>query len=541
MSIASHDRSSAAVMVPMRALAIVSLLGDEAGGHAATRRIGDGREISVLDATLARIKAAGVAVRVVAWDDQLPALADVLPLVRSQGVRRAMIGIDETAAALRWSDGWRGALLGKTTFDRGFGAEAIVSVLDEEKADAAILIDPAAAFIEPATIIALIDHLAALPEQTYSFAPGAVGSGAMILRRDAVAELARLKRGPGFYTMYHPDRPAHDPIAKSFAIPVSSAVARSAARITVDSDRQAKRLSLVQAGGVEAIVDALAKQDTLDPMPREVTLELTTRRSTRPAWSMLAAHEIDRPDLTLDAAKQILTQLAGVDDVRLTLAGVGDPLLHPRAIAIIHLARAAGIRAIHLETDLLPDDAATLDALAGGELDIISVHLPAAYAGTYTRLMGVDRMREVLENIKRLLLSRARRGSGVPILTPTFVKCEANLGEMETWYDQWIRAVGTAVITGPSDFGGRIAYAGVADMTAGRRRPCRRLQSRLTILCDGSVASCEEDVLGERPCGSSGSLAAAWTQGLAMLRSLHAEHRWDESELCNACRMWDRP
>jgi uncharacterized Fe-S cluster-containing radical SAM superfamily enzyme len=230
-----------------------------------------------------------------------------------------------------------------------------------------------------------------------------------------------------------------------------------------------------------------------------------------------------------------------VDDIRLTLAGVGDPLLHPQLIEIIAAAKAAGIRAIHVETDLLPEDADVIDALAASDIDIVSFHLPAAHTVTYTRLMGANRMGEVLENVKRFLLARAARKSGVPILVPTFVKCEANLGEMEAWYDQWIRAVGAAVITGPSDFGGRIENLSLSSMNAGRRKPCRRLTSRMTILSDGTIASCEEDVLGEQACGSHARVAQSWTDGMAMLRSLHAEHRWDESELCKTCNRWDRP
>jgi MoaA/NifB/PqqE/SkfB family radical SAM enzyme len=493
--------------------------------------------------TLRRVRAASRLdhVCVLAWDDQQAAVKNIDASIRVLGPRRLTPSLQETTAALRWADGWRGALLGRTTFDRGFDAEAILAAFDATGADAAVLIDPSSVLIEPATLDALVDQLNVLPEQLYAFAPGAVGSGAMILRRAAIEELARANRGPGSLLVYHPDRPVHDPMAKSFAIMVPPRVARSSVRLTADSTRQIRKLSLVQADNVESAVTALENLTTLDEMPRDVTLELTTRRATKPMTSILSDREIVRPDLMLEMARSIFAQLAAVDDVRLTLAGVGDPLMHANAIAIIEAAHSAGIRAIHVETDLLPDDPATLDALAASEIDVLSFHLPAAHTVTYTKVMGVNRMNEVLENVKRFMLARAARNSGVPILVPAFVKCEVNLGEMEAWYDQWIRAVGTAVITGPSDFSGRIEYPGLATMTTSRRRACRRLTSRMTILSDGTVASCEEDVLGEQACGSAGRIAQSWTEGLAMLRSLHAEHRWDESEVCKLCLMWDRP
>lgn len=528
--------------VALRVVAILSLLGDGATANPATR-VFHGKP--VLARTLAAVKQSNRLndTIILAWDDQLAAIRHAAPdcSLRSLGPRAPSRTMLEAAAALRWSDGWRGALLGKTTFDRGFDANAILAAMDAAECDAGLLIDPAAALIESTTLDSLVDHLAALPDQPYAFTPGAVGSGAMLLRRRAIADLAKQQRGPGSLTAYHPDRPEHDPMAKSFALVVPPRVARATVKLTVDSARQERRLSLAQADRIETTISRLEADRSLDALPREVVIELTCRRATKPAWSMLSKQEIARPDLSLSQAKVIFEQLAEAEDVRVTFSGVGDPLLHPQWRAIVAAAKAAGLNALHLETDLLADSADAARDLAASELDIVSFHLPAAHAVTYARLMGVDRMRDVLEHVKTFLIARNERQSGVPILVPTFIKCADNLAEMEAWYDQWIRAVGAAVIAGPSDFSGRLAYTGLADMTAGRRRPCRRLDSRLTILSDGSIASCEEDALGEQSCGSANAIERAWTGGFAMLRSLHEEHRWDESELCKACRMWDRP
>ena len=68
---------------------------------------------------------------------------------------------------------------------------------------------------------------------------------------------------------------------------------------------------------------------------------------------------------------------------------------------------------------------------------------------------------------------------------------------MESWYDQWLRALGSAVIVGPSDFAGQIP-ADRASPTCSRpsAAPVARLESRLTILSDGAIVACEQDVLG---------------------------------------------
>ena len=67
--------------------------------------------------------------------------------------------------------------------------------------------------------------------------------------------------------------------------------------------------------------------------------------------------------------------------------------------------------------------------------------------------MGVDRLTDaVIETsaIRRRIGSDG--GDGVPMLVPIFTKCRQNLGEMEFWYDQWLRALGSAVIVGPERF-----------------------------------------------------------------------------------------
>jgi radical SAM protein with 4Fe4S-binding SPASM domain len=130
----------------------------------------------------------------------------------------------------------------------------------------------------------------------------------------------------------------------------------------------------------------------------------------------------------------------------------------------------------------------------------------------------------------------------VPLLAPTFTKCRENLAEMEAWYDQWLRAVGCAVVRGPSDCGGQIPDVSVADMSPPRRRPCARLASRLMVLCDGRIVSCEEDVLGKQVLGEIGrdSVAEVWQARFGALRADHHNAAWEKHSVCGNCREWHR-
>src|SRR5262249_4167299 len=156
-------------------------------------------------------------------------------------------------------------------------------------------------------------------------------------------------------------------------------------------------------------------------------------------------------------------------------------------------------------------------------VDVVSVNLPSMQPATYARIMGVDRMADVITNIKRFVTHRQLRRRGVPLIVPTFVKLTENLAEMEIWYDQWLKALGSAVIVGPSDCAGQIMNVEVADMQPPRRSACRRLESRMMILSDGSIVTCEQDVLGKHALGKVGSdsIRDVWLNRFGALRAEH--------------------
>jgi MoaA/NifB/PqqE/SkfB family radical SAM enzyme len=238
--------------------------------------------------------------------------------------------------------------------------------------------------------------------------------------------------------------------------------------------------------------------------------------------------------MAMETFDTILAQLEGIDDLRLTIAGAGDPLLHPHLPEVLKRIDGAGIPAVHIETDLVSLDDAHLDALAASRVDVLTLHLPAVTPATYQQVMGIDAVGIVIDNLKRVL---ARRGA-LPLVVPTFTKCRANLAEMEAWYDHWLRVLGVAVIAGPSDYAGQIPDHGCADMSPPRRRACARINSRMTFLADGTIPSCEQDVLGREPVGHAvgGTIAGVWRDRFPILR---AEHQ--TRALCASCKEWHRP
>jgi len=489
---------------------------------------------------------------VVCWDDQSPALSN-LPdaIVRPVGARRAIASMDAVTVAQKWADGWRGGLMQSCSFDRGFHGATVERLCEEFDWPAVLLIDPAAGLVDPALVDALLDHAAAQPSHDLVFSPAAPGLCGVFLRRSLVSSLASGNMHPGRALHYVPTHPILDPLGRDASAPTPPRLARTSQSFLLDTARRVDHVtdacSGINAELLEA--DALSILDRLDAheacarLPREVVLELTTRRATKPIYSPHAHLTLDRPDLTRDKARVLFTELAGGSDTRLILAGVGDPLLHENLFAILDVATECGLRTIAIETDLMGVSADVIDRLASAAVDVVTVHIPALTPATYTRVMGADALPSVIENVRRLLGARQTAGRVAPLLVPTFTKLRQNLPEMEAWYDQWLNALGHAVIVGPSEFAGQIPSVAVSDVSPPLRRACVRLRSRLTVLCDGSVVSCEQDVLGTNTLGRIGrnSIGDIWTGPLNTLRAAHACGQWSANPLCGNCHEWHRP
>jgi hypothetical protein len=362
--------------------------------------------------------------------------------------------------------------------------------------------------------------------------------------------LGLAKAHAGRLLHYFDDQLGKEPIATESCVAIPAVVARTNDRFTLDSDRQVRRVAAATeslngqllGSGAEELVRRVSSSRGADLLPREVVLELNLSRSTRPIFWPGRTLSFDRPEFGADLAERLFEELGSQDDARLTLAGVGDPLLCERVFAIIEAARRAGV-AVHLETDLLGISNEVLGRLAGSGVDVVSVHLPALSPQIYAAVMGIDGYAQVLENVKQLLLARQSRGSSIPIVVPTFTKCQQNFAQMEAWYDQWLRALGSAVIRGPSDCAGQIPDAGMADMSPPGRRACGRINSRAMILSDGCVVSCEQDVAGVQVMGrlQDRSLAEIWQKRFETLREDHRKGEWGRHSLCRACREWHRP
>ena len=453
-------------------VAVVSLLHELHDGSAA-RLIG---QTPVLTRTLERLALCETidATAVLCWQDQQAAAevaAEGLADVVTVGPRQADRAVNLVRKSQAWGDGWRGGPLGTCPADRGWHAAAANAIADATDAAFLYVVDASFAFLDPELTDALVRHAREVikKNEPLHFTPAPPGLvGHLVARATAsvlAAEPDARRQHPGRYLSYLPDNPRLDPIG--FAACKSGPPWLTHAGVDCRVDDEARA---AWAAHVPADADARALCRLRPPERQDVTIDLTTRRWSRPIWLADAA---DR-DLSLAALEKV--DVAGC---RVSFAGVGDPLCHPHFKEAVAIVRERGATAVHVETDLLgPDDAALLVA---AEVDVISVHLPAMTAATYANVMRHNGMATALGSLARLVASPVGC-----VVVPTFVKLAANVGEMEAWYDQWLRLASAAVLRGPDSFNlhpaSDVASLAAAPLDRTDRQPIGRVVSPLASL-----------------------------------------------------------
>lgn len=480
---------------------------------------------------------------------------------------------------------WRGGLGGMSVYDEILAAGPMADALKQHDAEAGVLIGASWLLVDPAiTSDVLKIHLDYPEAMQLTFCQAAPGLSGLAISRDLLASFATNGACVGQVLSYNPQRPQADPIGRDVCAQIPATVRDCPYRVIHELPRDnamiqklthswdakkfaaANAVEVAQALG-DMMTDSSAIQtnqtgesaDTNEPafLPREVTLELTPKRTTVGPLLPQFHVKLNRPDLSLDDAKRVFEQLANDRDTFVVLGGLGDALLHPQWDTFVLAAHDAGVLGICIETDLLVEES-VLGRLLELPIDIISVRINADTGGTYRKVMApdadesTDYFKTCIGNLQKLLNQRNARWqgeqpavgakAGLPWIVPSLVKTADTFGDMETFFDRWMVYTSAAVIAPAQTGCGLMPAQSPVHMTPPRRRACRQLARRLTILSDGSVAQCDQDWLSRAAAGNIKEQSLyEMMAALNDARALHAQGKWDELALCSQCDEWHRP
>lgn len=443
------------------------------------------------------------------------------------------------AAARLWSDTcWRGGVAGLGIYDEVLCPRVMAQAMRDRGLTAAILAAPDWPLIdvssESGCDAVVRRHLEQPEKHRLVFTQAPPGLGSCLVALPLIDELAKDRNRLAFVgglLVYQPHAPQPDPIGLDPNVQIDHATRRSLVRATFDSARRRSMLNRVSpnVGSFDAVRElerAAAEQS--DAWPQQLILELCTDRLSSGLF-MQQFRGIARPAIDIDFATRLIESAAQqVDDLALTLDGAGDPLLHPHFDEIIRRAKQAGVRAVHVRTELAVDRA-VVDRLLASGVDVVSVDLHADSAATYEIMLGNDRFLSVMQNIEYMIDHRTRLTSGpssvsgaasvaLPWIVPRLQRRAATYEDIETFFERWQTILGTAVIepmaTGETDD----AASALRRADVPKRILARELQRRMLVLCDGHVPVSETDLAGARCAGLVKS--CSW---LDVWRTLRAE------------------
>jgi MoaA/NifB/PqqE/SkfB family radical SAM enzyme len=166
------------------------------------------------------------------------------------------------------------------------------------------------------------------------------------------------------------------------------------------------------------------------PLPTALQVEVTSACNLRCAMCLVRY----RPPVNkLAGAMPFATLRRLVDDVpglrRLTLQGLGEPLLAPDLLDMIGYAKSRGVR-VGFNSNATLLSRARADELVAAGLDWLHVSLDGADAGTFESIREGASFDRVVANLAGLVEAKRAAGSATPWLRVVFVAMRRNVAQL---------------------------------------------------------------------------------------------------------------
>ena len=233
-------------------------------------------------------------------------------------------------------------------------------------------------------------------------------------------------------------------------------------------------------------------------------------------------------------------QWNGIKIVHLYLHG--EPLLHPKIVAMIEYIKRKGL-AVHLITNgmLLSRGMALGILKAGVDLaDHFTFSILGSSKEVHEQVMGRVGHERVLENLDTLLkLRRDMRLSG-PIIETTFYPMPENQHEAAGYLNTFKGYVDHARLAPQISRSFANLNSGRDVSLSIRRKPCAQLQERLTVFWNGDVTICHQDLNGESVFGNLGHQSLQEVCGnhnLLHVQKMHSTRQFEKIHSCSKCDM----
>ena len=223
----------------------------------------------------------------------------------------------------------------------------------------------------------------------------------------------------------------------------------------------------------------------------------------------------------------------------INLSHGGESLLRKDLPELIRKSRDNGVLDIMIHTNgSLLNKQLSIDLIQSG-LTKINFSLDAASPQVYGKLRSEGKYEKVISNINDFIEVRNKIGRSYPRIRLSFVVCDENKHEQETFYELWKDKVNVIAFQQFYDFSKGKDSDGVNLSNLGCvPYCCGQLWQLLAISCDGDILPCLHDYEHENVLGNlkTHSLYECWhSEKMNRYRELHIKNRWHEIPMCCRC------
>jgi len=246
-----------------------------------------------------------------------------------------------------------------------------------------------------------------------------------------------------------------------------------------------------------------------------------------------------RGDMEPVLFKKILTGMQSFKlPYTICFGGSGEPLMHKDFFLIAEAAASESlVDKVIIETNGLyaTDELKRfLEKEENKKFDLI-INCNGYNEATYKELHGADHFSRILETVTSLL---ELNGGGNRVHLQ-IMKIKETEPWLDTFYDFWEEKKAPIILQKQNTFTGRIEDRRYSDLSPLERTPCWHLQRDMTILADGTVPFCRQDIEGAM---NRGSLENSSIQEIFLTGKEHFlndySRRYPSSPDCRKCDEW---
>ena len=218
----------------------------------------------------------------------------------------------------------------------------------------------------------------------------------------------------------------------------------------------------------------------------------------------------------------------------------GEPLLHPRFLDMVRLAKSKEISPVNFITNgLLLKDEIAAGVLEAG-VEVVEISLDALTKETYERIRRGSDYELVVSNTNRFIELRDKMRARTKIMVSIIDQPEAER-ELDAFIKYWSAKVDKVIKRDYTTIGGLVGEDKIKINIGAKRWPCPQLWRRIFINVEGLAEFCVEDWHDQTVIAdiNTTSIKEAWHSSRYQdLRSCHLAHRFNEIPYCAKCIDW---